>query len=120
MNRPVTIRSRVLRQKATHAERLFWLAVRDRKILGLKFRRQYAIPFEHEGQRHLFIADFFCCEKNVVVEIDGAVHKKLIENDILRTTILEQLGMHVIRFRNEEIETDINGVILKLKAALKE
>jgi very-short-patch-repair endonuclease len=65
-----------------------------------------------------FIADFYCHENRLVVEIDGRNHDLQKEYDELRTYIINHLGIEVVRFRNEEIEKDINGVLEKLKAVL--
>ena len=72
-------KARELRQRETKAEKVLWYNIRDRKINGLKFRRQHALD--------IFIADFYCHEIKLVVEIDGSIHdlKENQEYDIGRS-----------------------------------
>ena len=102
-------RPRRLRRDATDAERLFWSHVRDRKVEGAKFRRQWPI-----GK---FVADFCCVEEMLVVEIDGGQHVESKQDDE-RTKILKGKGYRVIRFWNNEVLENIEGVIETLKAEL--
>ena len=97
----------------TDAERVLWEYLR-RNALGVRFRRQFII-----GD---FIADFACIEKRLVVEVDGLYHltDEQIEEDRKRTYHISQLGYRVIRFTNEEIMTDINKVVAKIKESLNE
>ncbi|MDX2045467.1 MAG: endonuclease domain-containing protein [Chitinophagaceae bacterium] len=100
--------SRELRKGATEAEKKLWDKLRNRKLVGLKFRRQHPLD--------KFIADFYCHEKRLVIEIDGEVHDNLRakENDTGRTYDLKELGITVIRFRNEEVINDIEKVVKKI------
>ena len=109
---------RDLRKRSTLSEQLFWQAVRNRKVLGKKFLRQFPIFFEYMGKETFFIADFYCHENRLVVEIDGKSHDYQKEYDELRTYIINNLGIEVVRFPNKEIETDINRVLEKLRLAL--
>ncbi len=111
---------RDLRKRLTQSEQIFWDAVRNRKILGKKFLRQYPIFFKYINRNTFFIADFYCHENRLVVEIDGRSHDFQKEYDELRTYIINNLGIDVIRFRNKEIEKDIEKVLIKLKAILCE
>ncbi|HEX9062748.1 MAG TPA: endonuclease domain-containing protein [Clostridia bacterium] len=95
--------TRELRKRQTKSEKAFWELVRNRN-LGEKFVRQFAISFEYEDKNRFFIADFYCHDKKLVVEIDGKIHEKQKDYDKLRTQIINQLGITVIRFTNEEIE----------------
>ena len=106
---------RKLRKNQTKAEKIFWEVVRDRKFIGLKFYRQYAIFFDFSGQETFFVADFFCFERQSVVEIDGKIHDYREDHDEMRTFIINMKGIHVIRFKNEEIENNLNGVLVRLK-----
>ena len=107
--------ARKLRKHSTKSEKIFWEAVRGRKINNLKFNRQFPIYFEYEGKKRFFIADFYCYEKRLIVEIDGGIHEKQKDYDKLRTTIIEKLGIKVIRFMNDEIIKNIDDVIYKLR-----
>ena len=67
-----------------------------------------------------FIADFYCSEHRLVVEIDGKSHVYQKEYDVLRTEIINNMDMNVIRFRNEEIEQDLQGVLTKLEKIIQD
>ena len=95
-------RVRDLRKKQTPAEQYFWNEVRSNK-LGFSFRRQYPIVFYIGDIRRLFVADFFCKEKKLVIEIDGKIHENKKEYDESRTFIINDLGYTVMRFSNEQI-----------------
>lgn len=97
--------AKTLRRSATKAEEKLWQQLRNKKINGLKFRRQHLID--------KWIADFYCHEKKLVIELDGAVHneKEIIECDENRTKDLKELGMHVIRFRNDEVMMNMETVL---------
>jgi very-short-patch-repair endonuclease len=109
---------RELRKRSTQSERLFWHAVRNRKVLGKKFLRQYPILFMHIDKKTFFIADFYCHENRLVVEIDGKNHDYQRDYDELRTYIINNLDIEVVRFRNEEIERNISSVLERLRAVL--
>jgi very-short-patch-repair endonuclease len=101
-------KARALRKNGTKAEDILWQAVRNRKIGGLKFRRQH--PFEE------FILDFYCNEKNLVLEIDGDYHlsSEQKEYDENRAGFLEQHGLKVLRITNEEVEKNLAGVLARI------
>ncbi|MDO8930584.1 MAG: class I tRNA ligase family protein, partial [Bacteroidota bacterium] len=101
-----------LRRFSTEAESVLWEMLRSNK-LGEKFRRQHII--------NDIIVDFICLKENLVVEIDGEYHDKpeIQEADKLRTEILESLGYRVIRFTNEEVLGNIDGVLESILTALQ-
>jgi very-short-patch-repair endonuclease len=103
--------SRRLRSEMTDAEQRLWDGLRGEGIRGMRFRRQHAI-----GR---FILDFYCPAHRLAVEVDGAVHDTAdqAEYDAVRTEALEQLGIRVIRFRNEDVMLDIMGVLGRIAAA---
>jgi very-short-patch-repair endonuclease len=107
---------RKLRTSQTEAEQIFWRVVRNRQFQGVKFYRQYPLFFEYYGQERFFIADFFCFEKKLVVELDGKIHDAQQDYDALRTHIITTLEINVIRFRNEEIQQQLGHVLEKLRA----
>jgi len=118
-NRPdlkATVRE--LRKNQTKAEYIFWTYVRNRKIKNRKFIRQFAIIFEFENKKRFFIADFYCHQLKLIIEIDGTIHDNQKEYDSLITYILNNLGYKIIRFRNEDILNDINKVIKELESYL--
>jgi len=102
-------RAKELRKKMTPAERLLWSRVRGHQLGGLKIRRQHPL-----GR---FIADFYCTDARLVLEVDGGIHDRLVERDAARTEYLEQRGFRVMRIRNEEIERDIEKVLADILAA---
>ena len=109
---------RDLRKRQTKAEKILWEAVRNRKFMGLKFYRQYPIFIDFDGRETFFIADFFCFEKNLVIEIDGKIHDYQKDYDALRTEIINRKGIDVIRFKNDDIEQDLGTVMQKLRERL--
>ncbi len=111
--------SRSLRKNSTPAEKLFWQTIRNRQILGYKFNRQYPIVFEINDIRRFFIADFYCHQLRLVIEIDGGIHEKQKDYDKLRSAIIKRLGMHVFRFSNKEVLNDINVLVEKLEKIIE-
>lgn len=111
---------RELRKRSTRSKQIFWTEVRNRKILGKKFLRQYPIFSEYLNQKTFFIADFYCHEGRLVIEIDGKNHDYQKDYDELRSYIINNVGVEVIRFRNGDIENDIERVLVRLKAILGE
>jgi len=100
---------RELRQESTEAEKLLWEELRNRKFNGLKFRRQHPLD--------KFIVDFYCNERKLVIELDGGVHDEKInkEYDEARTAMLAGLNIIVLRFKNEEVIIDMQGVLKKIR-----
>jgi very-short-patch-repair endonuclease len=101
--------ARNLRKEATDEEKKVWGVLRNRKLLNLKFRRQYVI----EG----FVVDFYCYELNLAIEIDGKVHDKQKDYDMLRQRLIEEKGVSFIRITNEEINKNIEFLFAKIKEA---
>ncbi len=106
--------ARQLRKEQTPSEKKLWQVLRNRKFLGLKFLRQHPIIFEIDGKTRFFIADFYCAEKKLVLEVDGGIHRHQIERDRERDSIIEKLGLKVLRIRNDEVR-DIDLVLQKIK-----
>ncbi|MFP4023038.1 MAG: endonuclease domain-containing protein [Thiohalospira sp.] len=100
--------AKVLRNHMTDSEKLLWEKLKDNQLNGIKFRRQHPIS--------QFIVDFYCHQKKLVIELDGSIHQKNAqqERDKGRQFMLEELGLTVIRFKNEEIKKDISNVISKI------
>jgi adenine-specific DNA-methyltransferase len=95
----------------TDAERLLWRHLRLRQASTHKFRRQYAIG--------TYIADFVCIKAGLVVEVDGGQHASSVQHDELRTQTLEKRGYRVLRFWNNDVLTNIEGVLLVIELELK-
>lgn len=106
---------RELRKNQTKAEKILWERLRNRKFMGLKFYRQYPLFFDYFGKETFYIADLFCHEERIVIEIDGKIHNYQKDRDKLRSFIINMMNFSVIRFRNEEIETNIAGILNRLK-----
>lgn len=100
--------ARALRREQTAAEKRLWSAVRNRQLAGLKFRRQH--PY---GQ---FILDMFCVERQLAVEVDGGIHlkPKQAARDEARSEYLALYGIRVVRFTNEEIDSNLPDVLRKI------
>lgn len=103
---------RNLRKKQTNAEGILWQHIRNRKLEGYKFRRQFPI-----GR---YIADFYCNKARLVIEIDGDIHKRAdkIEYDKIRQEEIEARNITVIRFSNEDITNCLEIVIGTLTRVL--
>ncbi len=104
---------RRLRHHGTRAERMLWRALRDRKI-GFKWRRQYPIIVDDGERKWAFIADFFCVDHQLVIELDGSIHDNQREYDTARTAAIEMLGLKVVRFTNRDIIHDLDSVIARI------
>jgi very-short-patch-repair endonuclease len=100
-----------LRQNATDAERRLWATLRDRRLQGHKFRRQHPI-----GR---FIVDFACTKRRLVIEADGGQHNESTA-DVRRTAWLESQGWRVIRFWNNDILANTEGVLCAILEALQD
>jgi very-short-patch-repair endonuclease len=101
--------ARKLRKDMTPAEMVLWKQVRNHQLDGFKFRRQQVI----QG----FIADFYCHEAALAVEIDGSGHDA--DYDKERDEIFSGLGISVLRFTNEQVLRQLNSVIDRIRQNLK-
>ena len=99
-------RSRALRKRQTVAERHLWSLLRRRQCEGWRFRRQRVI-----GDR--YIADFYCPEARLVIEVDGRIHAKRKEYDEAHTKWIEGQDIRVVRFSNREVLNE-PGEVLKV------
>ena len=110
-NNPVTL-ARNLRRKQTDAERKMWRVLRGRQFENSKFRRQEPI-----GQ---YIVDFVRLERQLIIEIDGGQHNQQpeIKKDEIRTKWLEKKGFKVIRFWNNDVLLNIEGVAIRILEAI--
>jgi very-short-patch-repair endonuclease len=97
--------ARHLRRSSTRAEKRLWLHLRNRKMAGLKFRRQVPV-----GNR---ILDFFCAEAQLAIELDGSGHCGHFAQtaDLDREIELHEKGIRIIRFYNSEVFANLDGVL---------
>ncbi|CAN5201821.1 hypothetical protein BH11PAT1_BH11PAT1_7630 [soil metagenome] len=105
-NRVLTGYSRTNRKNQTETEKLLWFRLRSRQLGGYKFSRQYALAD--------YILDFYCVEKNLAIELDGSQHGEQLEYDLKRTQYLQSLGITVIRFWDNEVFKNIEGVLASI------
>jgi very-short-patch-repair endonuclease len=105
-------RARQLRASQTEVERLLWLRLRDRRLNGAKFRRQ--VPFGP------YIVDFVCMEAKLVIELDGGQHGEQSTYDGARTDFLKSQGYRVLRFWNNELLENEQGVLTTILNELTE
>ena len=108
----LTTRARSLRTAATPAERRLWSALRNRQLEGVRFNRQVPIG--------PFICDFVARSPKLVIEANGGQHGDAIRYDEARTRFLETRGYKVLRFWNDEIIRNLDGVITTILNALLE
>jgi len=99
-------RRKELRKSLTPQEYKLWFYFKNKKF-GVKFRRQHGIG--------PYIVDFYCKEKNLVIEIDGIQHNKAYDYDKERENFMEILGIKTLRFWNNEIDTNIEKVLIKIR-----
>ena len=104
-------RCRRLRRNQTKSEKFLWERIRNRKIKGLKFLRQHPFIYQANGfNLNYFIADFYCAEKKIIIELDGEIHEIQKEYDENRDSILQEMGIKVTRFKNGEINMAIEFI----------
>lgn len=101
----------ILRKYQTESESILWEELKNKKLGGIKFRRQHPIK--------RFVIDFYCHSAKLVIEIDGGIHKDAMvkENDKNRQTELEELGLKVIRFSDNDVlfnKAKVLGEILEV------
>ena len=92
-----------MRSEPTLAEKQLWQRLKNKQLLGFKFRRQQVID--------RFIVDFYCHEIKLVIEVDGEVHNYTSVEDAIRQEFLESLGLRVMRFKNEDVLFRIESVL---------
>ena len=103
-------RARRLRENQTDVESKLWSRLRDRQLSSVKFRRQHPIG--------PFIVDFCCLERGLIVELDGGQHAKRNAADNQRTKFFEGLGYRTLRFWNNDVLSNFEGVLERISEAL--
>ncbi len=108
MSAKLTDLAKKLRNNATYAEAVLWSKLRDKQIDGAKFRRQQPID--------RFIVDFVSFEKRVIIEVDGGQHVESVD-DVERDAFLTKSGFTVLRFWNNEVLKNLDGVLEVIRKA---
>jgi very-short-patch-repair endonuclease len=111
-NPKLTERARELRKNSTFSEVLLWRHLKCKQILGYDFDRQK--PIDN------FIVDFFCNELMLAIEIDGETHNFKITRDIERQRILEEFGVRFLRFTDEEVKQNLEGVVSAIEEWIRD
>jgi very-short-patch-repair endonuclease len=99
-----------LRRNQTPAEALVWSALRRGQLDGHHFRRQFP--------KGAYIFDFVCLAAKLVIEIDGSSHDQTVAYDDVRTRYIEDMGFRVIRFSNEDVRENLEGVVETIQLML--
>jgi cyclase len=101
-------KSKEFRSEMTEAEKMLWNELKNRKLGGLKFRRQHPL--------HFYIADFYCHEKRLAIEVDGEIHRKkeVRSHDENRSAELDRLGVTIVRFTNKDVLNNMKKVLDKI------
>ena len=107
-------KAQFLRRNETIAEKLLWEKLRNNQLEGLKFRRQHPV--------NIYIADFYCHKFKLIIELDGDYHdqEEQKQKDEVRTEVLRLNDLKIIRFKNEEVEQDINQVLTAIKNKIEQ
>ena len=103
LRKPQRANARTMRRIPTDAERKFWWRVRDRRLGGYKFKRQFLIG--------PYIADFACLERKLIVELDGGQHATQISYDNRRSDFLRAQGFHILRFWNTDVLSNLDDIV---------
>ena len=118
MKREILLIAREMRKNQTKTENILWKRLKNRKFLNKKFLRQHPICFQIEGSKRFFIADFYCFENKLIIEIDGDIHIKQKKYDQYRDMIVQALGLKVIRVSNEVITEEVDNFLTKVLTPL--
>ena len=111
-NRSPTLRSRELRNNPTDAEQKLWRQLRNRQLAGVRFNRQVPIG--------PYICDFVARTPKLVIELDGGQHALSTDIDARRTAHLERQGYRVLRFWNNDVVENVDGVVAVVESVLRD
>jgi very-short-patch-repair endonuclease len=103
--------ARTLRENPTEAERRLWSRLRKRQLDGYRFRRQAPLG--------PYVVDFACLAARLVIEVDGGQHSWRTEQDAMRKAWLEANGFQVLRFWNNEVQSNLDGVLETVRRTLQ-
>ncbi|HEY5614812.1 MAG TPA: endonuclease domain-containing protein [Bacteroidota bacterium] len=105
---------RMLRNNMPVAEVILWSKLKNKQVLGCRFRRQYGV--------NSYSIDFYCPEIKLAIETDGESHYKdgAEENGQRRQYLIEQYGINFLRFSNDEVRKNLDGVLLAIEEKINE
>ena len=109
-----TKRRKELRKSSTKAESIIWIYLRRFRSINCIFRRQHSIDW--------YITDFYCPELKLAIELDGPIHDQVEqqEYDEIRNQLIKSHGIHIMRFKNQEIEQEAEMVMLQIRDKINE
>ncbi len=111
-NTNLKVLAKNLRNNSTPGEIKLWQELKSKQFLGYDFHRQKPLLN--------YIADFYCAELNLVIEIDGRYHEEMVEKDMIRTAELSEYGLTILRFTEQEVKVDIFNVLRTLEKYVEE
>lgn len=116
--RTTTDIARNLRKEQTPEEKILWEILRNRRLSGFKFLRQHPIVYDRSSIPNKFIiADFFCSEKKLIIEVDGGIHEFQKQKDQARDVLMLNKGFKTLRVKNNEFD-EIDTIVEKIKKEL--
>lgn len=107
----MTARARRLRREATYPERKLWSRLRGGQLEGVRFRRQHVIG--------PYVADFYCADALLIIELDRHSHDTTADTDLKREEYLERQGYRILRFGNDDVIREIEGVLEAICSAVE-
>jgi very-short-patch-repair endonuclease len=112
----LTNRARAMRKEMTEPETRLWLELRAKRFAEVKFRRQKVI----QDEQHRYIVDFAANDPKLVIELDGDSHAASDSYDAARTKFLESKGYHVLRYANDDVIRNMDGVLQHLAGVIEQ
>jgi len=110
--------ARELRRNVTDSEKELWEQLRNRRLSGYKFLRQHPVIYKADFKGlNYFIADFYCSEKKMVIELDGPIHDETEEYDQFRDEEMKLLGLNVLRLKNDSL-SDMSKTLREIRSFL--
>ena len=107
-------------EKSNGAEKVLWQLLRNRKLSGYKFLRQFPLAKASiQGHRCFYIADFYCAEKRLVIEADGPIHELRKKYDANRDEVIKSHNIRVLRFENKKVINQSTKVLEEILKVLE-
>jgi leucyl-tRNA synthetase len=100
------------RREPTPQERIMWAHLRNSRLSGYKFRQQHLI--------HNYRVDFYCAAGKLIIELDGPIHDNQAADDAIRQTLLESFGYQFLRFTNDQVTSNVDAVLARIRQTLDE